>query len=91
MYDVSALTDRELTLPWMMRYIGQTKRMLEDLAQREWFETIEYGAHDRDGQYELMNRETCETKVGTWSMKLEELDEDAQVVGHDFKDWVWIS
>lgn len=90
-YDVTGLTDQELVLPWMMRYIGQTKRILEDVEKSKWLETIEYGVHRPDGYYELMDRERCGKLVGPWSMKLEELDEDAQVVGHDYKDWVWVA
>jgi hypothetical protein len=66
--------------PWLVRYTGQCKRMVEKVKELDWITSIEYAVPDRQGKYEVVGRETCEKEAGKRALLLEEIDEDS---------WAW--
>ncbi|ORX97813.1 hypothetical protein BCR34DRAFT_160345 [Clohesyomyces aquaticus] len=64
------------TRPWLRRYTGQCKRMIDNVREREWVGAIEYGVHDKDGAYEIMDKETCAATAGSGAILKDTLDEN---------------
>jgi hypothetical protein len=89
------LTDKDIAVdnvgaafnPWLIRYKGQTKRMLEKIATTDWIsDIVEYGVHNWAGKYKVMGREACQRITGPKVMRLEEVnEEDWRILDED--DW----
>ncbi|KAF2708154.1 hypothetical protein K504DRAFT_456199 [Pleomassaria siparia CBS 279.74] len=62
--------------PWHWRYTGQVKRMIGEIGERKWIETIEYGVHDNDGAYDLLDKKACLEITGPKALDKEEFDEE---------------
>ncbi|KAF2469149.1 uncharacterized protein BDR25DRAFT_356932 [Lindgomyces ingoldianus] len=62
--------------PWLRRYTGECRQMIERVRRADWIAKVEYGVHDKAGIYGLMDRESCLKVTGPGALKKEGLDED---------------
>ena len=62
--------------PWLARYTGQVKTMMERLKETEWITSVMYGVHDSLGRYKILDREACLKLTGPKALQKEEISEE---------------
>ncbi|KAF2265483.1 hypothetical protein CC78DRAFT_567543 [Lojkania enalia] len=74
--ELVTLENAQIFAPYLWRYTGQVKRMIEIVRHTDWITGIQYGVHDRKGKYEVMGRDACIGITGPNAFMKEQLQEE---------------